>query len=300
MEIGSDRVGTSRTQNEIKMGQDSEIEWTDHTFNPWWGCTKVSPACMNCYAATLAKRRHRNPIWGSGCARRMLGEDHWKLPFNWDRAAARRSIRARVFCGSMCDLFESRPDLPEVEAARERLWKIIEATPHLDWLLLTKRPENIQEMVPWGKRWPKNVWIGCTVENQEYAERRLPHLLKHPAAVRFLSCEPLLGPVDLGQKLGAGSGKINWVIAGGESGVGSRPSDPDWFRDLRDQCIAHGVQFFFKQWGCWAPARRGVEYGQVLSMGRCRMGRSSKKASGRKLDGRLWNQFPTGGKLAKC
>ena len=171
------------------MGRDSEIEWTHHTFNPWWGCTKVSPACENCYAEAWAKRVGSD-VWGAKAERRFFGAKHWKEPELWNDAAERLGIRYRVFCASMADVFESRADLkPE----RAKLWEVITKTPALDWLLLTKRPQNIAKMVPWGKKWPDNVWIGTTVEDQKFAALRLPHLLALPAAVRFLSCEPLLG-----------------------------------------------------------------------------------------------------------
>lgn len=200
--------------------------------------------------------------------------------------------RPRVFSGSMCDVFEKRVDL---DAPRQRLWHLIESTPHLDWLLLTKRPQFIKKMVPWGSTWPPNIWIGVTAENQHYADKRLPHLLSVPAVVRFLSCEPLLGPIDLSPHLGQGPAKINWVISGGESMAGARPTALEWARDLRDQCVAAAVAFFWKQWGAWkptdessvtSPKRRLVVVGSEME-------RLKKKEAGRELDGRTWDQFPT-------
>jgi protein gp37 len=193
------------------MGQDSKIEWTDHTFNPWWGCVKVSPACEHCYAETFSKRVGQK-VWGTKAPRRFFGDKHWNEPLKWNAAAAAAGVRARVFCASMADVFEDREDLTPHLA---RLLKLIHETPNLDWLLLTKRPENWSErigrivapkndmdLLMWIYNWgmgtpPQNVWIGTTVENQEYADRRIPELLKIPARVRFLSVEPMLGPVDL-------------------------------------------------------------------------------------------------------
>jgi protein gp37 len=266
------------------MGENSKIEWTDHTFNPWWGCTKVSDGCTHCYADTLSTRWGMH-IWGPKAERRFFGEKHWQEPLKWNRDAERDGQRRRVFCASMADVFE-RHMLPNINSllglARARLWELIEQTPMLDWLLLTKRPEHIRDMVPvrWLHEPPLNVWYGTSVENQEYADRRIPELLRVPARVRFLSVEPLLGPVDL-QRVKYGSytldvlsqrytsttpeygspfsfgmsslGGIRWVIAGGESGAGARPCHPDWARQLRDQCQGAGVAFFFKQWGEWAP-----------------------------------------------
>src|SRR5206468_8037213 len=175
------------------MGKNSSIEWTHHTFNPWWGCTKVSPGCKHCYAETFSHRLGM-AIWGVRNERRFFSEKHWREPLRWDREASKTGRRGRVFCASMADVFEARADL---NSWRERLWALIDATPNLDWLLLTKRPDQIATKVPWRKNWPDNVWLGTTAENQLWAGRRIPILLKHPAAVRFASCEPLLGPVDL-------------------------------------------------------------------------------------------------------
>jgi protein gp37 len=179
------------------MGEQTAISWTDHSFNPWWGCCKVSPGCEHCYALAFAKRVGHD-IWGPAqtTPRRLFGGKHWAEPFKWDVEAQRARRRARVFCASMADVFEDHPMLP---LEREKLWGTIGATPFLDWQLLTKRPENIRDMVPpeWLDQWPRNAWIGTTVEDQQRAEERIPPLLTVPAAVRLLSCEPLLGPVDL-------------------------------------------------------------------------------------------------------
>lgn len=252
------------------MAENSGIEWTTHTFNPWIGCTKVSPACDFCYAEDWNKRYEGGKNWGPHAPRRRTKT--WGNPVKWNRQAEGAAARPRVFCASLADVFDNHKTiLPEWRA---ELWALIKATPHLDWLLLTKRPQNIKKMLPadWGDGYA-NVWLGVTVENQTEADRRIPHLLSMPAAVHFLSCEPLLGPVDLnsirdGVGLGEGGGwldalngwayssagdgcgvnKLRWVITGGESGPNFRSADPQWFRGLRDQCAAAGVPFLFKQW----------------------------------------------------
>lgn len=282
------------------MVENSKIEWTDHTFNAWTGCQKVSPACDNCYAEGWAKRSGLVK-WGPGEKRRRTSPAYWQQPLKWNRIAERDGVRRKVFCASLADVFDNRvPD-----EWRADLWLLISATPHLDWLLLTKRPQNILKMAPHmasrpGMMWPwPNVWLGTTAENQEEANRRIPHLLAVPAAKRFLSCEPLLGPVDLtdlrgtdhqgtchrnaltGETWHPGCGsdssttwrdgpRIDWVITGGESGPGARPMHPDWARDLRDQSQAAGVPFFFKQWGEWAPhqPKAGGDLGGDVRAGR--------------------------------
>lgn len=251
------------------MGQQTGIEWTDHTFNPWWGCVRVSPACQHCYAETFAKRTG-NAVWGVEAPRRMFGAKHWQEPAKWNRAAAAAGVRRKVFCASMADVFEDRLDLIE---PRGHLFGLIEATPMLDWLLLTKRPENIARLFPsdWRARRRDNVWLGTTVENQAYADARIPHLLAVPAVVHFVSYEPALGPVDF-RKWTEGYPfvpTLDWIIAGGESGAGFREPDPEWFRDVRDVCAGRGVAFFFKQWGGLRP-----------------------KTGGAALDGIEWKQFP--------
>ena len=269
------------------MSANTKIEWAHDTFNPWRGCTKVSPGCDHCYAETLCKR------FGDGDLRqgqrRRTSDYYWRQPLKWNRKAAASRQPRRVFCASLADVFDNQVD----PAWREDLWALIAATPHLTWMLLTKRPQNIVKMLPadWGAGW-SNVWLGTTVENQTEADRRIPHLLAAPAAVRFLSCEPLLAPVDLtainirawtgdatpaadepdwrfnalsgehwfrgddGYSYGGDGpslGTIDWVIVGGESGPGAWPMHPDWARSLRDQCAAAGVPFLFKQWGGWGP-----------------------------------------------
>lgn len=263
------------------MGADSKIEWTHHTFNPWWGCQRVSPGCEHCYAETF-DRRLGGEHWGPGVERRFFGDKHWNEPLRWNREAEAAGERRRVFCASMADVFE---DLPELAPHRARLFALITETRSLDWLLLTKRPENAQHL--WsqaqydafdgaeslGPTWAGNIWIGTTVEDQRRAEERIPHLLRIPAAVRFLSCEPLLGPLHL---FGEHESAIDWVICGGESGRGARRMEADWARSLRDQCALDGVAFFFKQWG---------EHGASGFI-------EGKKIAGRVLDGRTHDAFP--------
>lgn len=248
---------------------------------------KVSPACQHCYAETWAKRLGQK-VWGSASDRRFFGEKHWKEPLRWNRDAEQEGVRSRVFCASMADVFEDREDL---KLWREKLWKLIKETPHLDWLLLTKRPENISSMIDW-KKWPSNIWLGATVENQEMADERLTHLLKHKATVRFLSCEPLLG--DLKLKKWAkkrGMQKIDWIIAGGESGPKSRPMNPQSLRDLRDFCVENEIAFHFKQWGNWGPAPDGTTRKTVEFDGEV-MAHLGKAVSGRTLDDGEWDQLP--------
>lgn len=306
------------------MGADTKIEWCDHTFNPWEGCTKVSPGCAHCYAEARNARFSGGTaaLWGKGKPRRRTSEANWRQPLKWDRfqetsgAVHHGGERPRVFCASLADWLD---DEVPVEWLADLL-DVIRRTPNLDWLLLTKRPENWDRRVyevriaamkgdtarddaiyAFTDSWmigsaPGNVWIGTTVEDQQRADERIPHLLKIPAKVRFLSCEPLLGPVDLrlmshlgpvervNQNFVKQDCLINWVICGGESGPGARPMRPDWARSLRDQCAAAGVPFLFKQWGEWAWA--------FSSDGRPSMSLVGKKLAGRSLDGIEHNEFP--------
>lgn len=254
------------------MGESTAIAWTDHTFNPWWGCTRVSPGCEHCYAEAFAKRTG-NDVWGKNADRRFFGDKHWSEPLRWNAKAERDGVRRRVFCASMADVFEDRPELAE---HRARLFDTITATPWLDWQLLTKRPENVLRLVDgWivdperPDDWPANVWIGTTVEDQQRMHERVGHLSAIPNHCRFLSCEPLLGPVDLSVWLRGLRGVIQWVIVGGESGPKHRPLNLDWARELRDQCHQYGVPFFFKQVGGRTPT-----------------------AGGDQLDGRTHKEFP--------
>lgn len=271
------------------MAENSKIEWTDHTFNPWTGCTKVSPGCDHCYAEGWAKRSGAVK-WGAGEPRRRTTEANWRLPLKWNRQAADEGRRFKVFCASLADVFDNSVP-PEWRAD---LFKLAADTPHLDWLLLTKRIGNVFRMLPFG--WqdfgaPANLWIGATIVNREEMLRDAAKLKAVPARVRFWSVEPLLedlGPIP--REL-----MPEWVIAGGESGPGARPMHPDWARSLRDQCAAAGVPFLFKQWGEYAPhvlvvdtdARRIVH--RHLETGMARIG---KKAAGRMLDGVTHDGYP--------
>lgn len=313
------------------MAENTKIEWAHHTFNHVIGCTKVSAGCKNCYAEVLDKNRFSktlggatptNPLthWGPTGERYRTGLSTWKQPLKWDKAAAAKGVRERVFCASLADVFESlpgeHPSSTLLVEAQYDLLNMIRQTPNLDWLLLTKRPENILNhlkfnhclaarrfdvnLTEWLSHWlegepPANVWLGTSVENQEVAHARVNALIDVPAQIRFLSCEPLLGPLDLTKIFdfeneisvnalegryrtsprdedGAPCGRIHWVIAGGESGHSARPMHPYWVESLRDQCQAAGVPFLFKQWGEWEPQRiiPGKKAAVVLPDGRHR------------------------------
>lgn len=351
------------------MGSNSSIEWTTHTFNPWRGCTKVSPGCANCYAEAQARR---NPkvlgVWGDAGTRVIGSEAYWHLPREWDLAAAEAGGRARVFCASLADWLEDRPDLV---APRARLLSLVRLTPHLDWLLLTKRPELLwpaiehvyrttadEPLAAWLADWmterdvPPHVWLGASAEDQQRLDERSQAICTFPAAVRFLSVEPMLGRLDFtaafrrvslqynGQN---GQGQhtavvtevpplIHWVIVGGESGPRARPMHPDWVRSARRQCERFGVAFFFKQWGEWLPYDRDAQPpfwscaadGHVIDRHSLPEGlsdgkvqdrwladfdleetlvvyhRVGKKAAGRLLDGRTWDEFPAPAKMAQA
>jgi protein gp37 len=290
------------------MSENTNIEWCDHTFNPWIGCTKVSPGCDGCYAARQDAFRHWTPEGWGGPRRRTKT---WGEPKKWNGAHAaffaQHGRRQRVFCASLADVFDNQvPNEWRVD-----LFRLIAATPNLDWLLLTKRIGNVAGMLPYYFQALPNVWLGATVVNQEEADRDIPKLLAVPARVRFLSMEPLLGPVDLRQAHAAPVRlpRVDWVIAGGESGPKARPMHPDWVRSLRDQCAAAGVPFLFKQWGEWLPAKEGRSItGRVLVVeGQApfsksppwhhfadgvHMARIGKKAAGRLLDGVQHDGFP--------
>lgn len=282
------------------MAENSKIEWCDHTFNPWIGCTKVSEGCQHCYAEQMMDKRYGKVKWGPQGTRVRTSLANWKKPLKWNREAAKAGKRARVFCASLADVFEIHPS-QDLDEWRHDLFMLIQQTPHLDWLLLTKRPENVMPYLRhgWGTDLPDNVWLGTSVENQQAAFKRIPELLKVPAAVRFLSMEPLLGQVHLDLMDGVffDSGMpfdwqrldppgIHWVIVGGESGPNARSIHPDWVRDIREQCVGAGVPFFFKQWGQWVHDPEDWNAAAGL------MRRVGKKAAGRLLDGVEWNQFP--------
>lgn len=273
------------------MAANSKIEWTHHTINWWQGCVRVGPGCEHCYAEAQDARFHKRrtgmihtengpgypvldqPHWGLDAPRLLRVEAATREAFSYQRRAKEEGVRFRVFTNSMSDFFEDRRDL---DAARLCALDTIRLTPDLDWMILTKRPEKILELLKraeadaagsgfsdWLRDWihgkaPANVWLGATTENQEWADKRIPELVKVPAAVRFLSVEPMLGPVCLAQNLPDERvlrwchwmiGMVDWVICGGESGPCARPMHPDWARSLRNQCKAAGVSYFHKQNG---------------------------------------------------
>ena len=219
--------------------EDSKIAWTNHTFNPWIGCTKVSPGCAHCYAKAQQDDWLRKVEWGPNGTRVRTGPDTWAKPHEWNRAAQRTGTRLKVFCSSLADVFEDRAELAPW---RDEVHALIAETPHLDWQLLTKRPEIAAEYYRTHPI-PTNVWLGTSVEDRDRAAQRIPVLRQIPATVRFLSIEPLLE--DLGDVDFTG---VNWVIVGGESGRHYRPMEAEWVRPIRDQCEAKGIAFFFKQW----------------------------------------------------
>lgn len=363
------------------MSERTAISWCDATFNPWWGCQKVSPACDHCYAERDSKRFAAGKVlWGVESERRTFADKHWEAPGKWakrewfqcdecgargrDRAegyqrvcktcgsACIKPARQRVFCASMGDWLDL--DAPLTEFVR--LLDTIRKTPELDWLLLSKRIGNwhkrleeaamlrlagtgapardglLNWMIDWRDgRLPENVWLGATICNQEEADRDIPKLLATPAAKRFLSIEPMLGPVDPTNIPVSGSGhsefdpiitasvlkrvhawpalpSVHWVICGGESGPKARPMHPDWVRSLRDQCAAAGVPFHFKQWGEWLPCEvdctsafaddgsdrelPGKAWAVHTFADYQQMARVGTKAAGRRLDGVEHNGFP--------
>ncbi len=330
------------------MVEKSRIEWTDHTFNPWEGCLKVAPECDHCYAEARDVRFTGGTHWGPKAPRRRTSAANWKKPRRWNAQAdafqATHGRRQRVFCASLGDVFDNavNPDW------RDDLWALIRECDQLDWQLLTKRPQNTGGMLPpdWGDGW-LHVWLGTSAGSRKTAGQNIPHLLATPAALRFVSAEPMLEPVDLTRwlypvldrhaaglsddplaagmlgraiKSGHASGPmrpaLDWVICGGESGPFAGAMHPAWPRGLRDQCVAAGIPFFFKQWGEY----RGIDDDFTLAGlsdhlsvrtiddgGRLHFGghptdfdawptivRIGKKRAGRMLDGREWNEVPNG------
>ena len=276
------------------MGKNSEIAWTEHTFNPWWGCTKISEGCAHCYAETWAKRTGFK-IWGDNADRRYFGDKHWSEPVKWDSAAAKLGVMHRVFCGSMCDIMENQHSLPQsdhVREARDRVFRqLVPTTPNLLWLFLTKRPESAASLLPpeWrgSGNWPRNVMLGVTIENDRRLLERMPHVVElhrlFPGILTFASCEPLLSALNWTSPRWRGTGcnendwleYLDWVIGGGESGNGARPMDQLWIRKLRDDCQDRDdmgrpwpLPFLFKQYGGMRPG------------------------GDRLLDGRTWDGVP--------
>lgn len=240
------------------MAETTDISWAHSTFNPWIGCTRVSPGCDHCYAATLMQDRYGRVKWGAGEARSRTKT--WGQPLAWNRKAAASGKPWRVFCASLADVFDNEVD----PTWRVDLLALIEETPALTWLVLTKRIGNVKETLL-----PRNVWLGITVVNQEEANRDIPKLLDVDASKRWLSMEPLLGPVSfrwapwrpLSRERDTdhldGLRMLDWVVVGGESGAAARPLHPDLVRTIRDQCAEAGVPFHFKQWGGAKPKANG-------------------------------------------
>ena len=283
------------------MAENSKIEWCHHTFNPWIGCTKVGPGCDHCYAEAGFDKRLHVVQWGAGQPRKRTAPSTWALPVRWNAQAERLGVRYRVFCASLADVFDN-----EVPAEwRVDLFDLIDRTPNLDWLLVTKRIGNVRKMIPdrWSVAMPKNFWLGITVVNQAEADRDIPKLLMTlNVAVRFLSMEPLLGPVDIQYaidlmpwQIGGGDAGLHWVIVGGESGPNARPMHPEWARSLRDQCAAAGAPFLFKQWGEFAPAKgySGDKMIHYVFPDMYQMIRVGTKAAGRLLDGVQHDGYPS-------
>jgi protein gp37 len=298
------------------VAEDTPIEWADHTFNPWEGCQETgSPACVPCYARERNKRFAPKggprvaPNWGPHAPRRRTAPANWRKPLKWAREAAaffaEHGRRQRVFSASLADIFDNAVD-PQW---RRDLFDLIDATPELDWLLLTKRAGIVMKLLAEIGRTglPANVWMGATVVTQEEADRDIPKLLAIPARVRFLSMEPLMEYVDILrylQTLG-----LDWVIVGGMSGRTATPMHPRWAAALRDQCASTGTAFLFKQWGEWAPANdnaiatsftakdlRLVPFraGDRNWHGAANMAYVGKKKAGRLLDGVAHDGFPVG------
>lgn len=274
------------------MAENSKIEWTDHTWSPWEGCQKVGPGCDHCYAEAR-NDRFRGGNWGPGAPRRKTAASGWKKPVIYDRAAKAAGVRKSIF-PSLCDPFDNAVDA----SWRDEFANLIVETPNLDWLLLTKRIGNadpmLADMFPMGI--PSNIMVGATMVNQPEVDRDWAKLAAVNVRRVFVSIEPMLGGIVLPRLLLA---RLAWVIAGGESGPQARPSHPDWYRSLRDQCATAGVPFLFKQWGEWAPAIgmasthriyrdgqhrpvREIERIDGTTLGIARLG---KKPAGRLLDG---------------
>lgn len=328
------------------MSANTKIEWCDHTFNPWEGCQKVGPGCDHCYAEARNVRFGGGTAvnWGPGAPRRRTSAANWNLPRRWNAQHeaffAQHGRRQRVFCASLADVFDNAVDAQW----RIELMRLILETQNLDWLLLTKRIGNAATMLDsafravhsqretWANNVPAHVWIGATITSQPEADQVIAKLLAVPARVRFLSIEPLLGPVHLrwdwvsrGRPLSGGptcdlhqpwkapepDPGIDWVILGGESGPDARPMHPDWARSLRDQCAEAGVPFLFKQWGEWSPGNVQAATNAPVSVrleksgdvylwppffesksGAWCMHKIGKKASGRLLDDCEHNGFP--------
>ena len=293
---------------------DTQIEWATDVWNPVVGCSLVSTGCAHCYAVPMTWRHMHNPVgnvaddYAGLVQKHPNGQLDWtgKVRFLPDRLLDPLKWRKprRVFVNSMSDLFHESLSFEDID----KVFDVMLREDHHTYIVLTKRPERMAAYITNLFRCPPcptHIWLGVSVENQAMADERIPKLLQTPAAVRFISAEPLLGLTDLSQNGGtisAFDAGLNWVICGGESGPGARPMHPNWARTIRNQCVAAGVPFFFKQWGNWGPKSFGREcpYSIVgLFSGSdsaldVRMWRVGKKRAGRVLDGRTWDQYPKG------
>jgi protein gp37 len=282
-------IGHGNERDEAGMAENSIIEWTRSTFNPWIGCTRISPGCDGCYAAISTPARSMKIEWGAGKPRHRTSASTWAQVRRWNAKAGEAGEFWPVFTASLADVFDN--EVPD--DWREEFWALVRACPHLTFQMVTKRIGNVPRMLPadWGDRGYPNVWLLITVVNQEEADRDIPKLLRVPARIHGLSMEPLLGPVDLRMRPASGSGqpRIDWVISGGESGAAARAPHPDWIRSLRDQCQAAGAAFFFKRWGEWRPAAADADAAPARQAHAFDDGsvsvRIGKKSSGRELDG---------------
>lgn len=246
------------------MSQVTGVDWADSTFNPWWGCVKVSPECDNCYAEREAERYGRRGLWGPDSVRWEMGDRYWTQPVKWNAAVKPGADRHRVFCGSHCDVLEVGNRLQHIRETR--LYPLIQQTPNLQWLLTTKRSDGLKHVPAL-----ENVMgiVTCGLPSSTW---RVERLCRSGLLWRGVSAEPLLGPVDLRPWLS----QLHWVIAGGESGGGARPAQLAWALSLRDQCSEFGVPFFWKQWGAWKNGLIQV----------------AKKEAGYELDGRTYREIP--------
>lgn len=229
------------------MGKETGISWTDATFNPWWGCTKVSPGCDHCYAETFDKRVG-GAHWGKGAPRRSFGEKHWNEPLKWNREAEGKTHR--VFCASMADVMDDEAPAGE----RERLWALIDATPNLTWQLLTKRPHRYARYLPATGFKHRNAWLGTTAENQQFYDARWPELeraAKMFDLTSFISYEPAIGSLSTHSSIF----KPDWIIFGGESGAGRRPMETIWAESIKRECEEFGIAFFMKQMSAQTPTK---------------------------------------------
>lgn len=244
------------------MGETTAIAWTDHTFNPWIGCSKVCPECAHCYAEGYGQRF--GVAWGERGNRRRTSPSNWHQPLRWHRAAVRDGVRRRVFCASLADVFEDRADLTPW---RRDLFYLIGECHGLDWLLLTKRPEDVHRLGPAWHEWPRNAWLGTSAGTQATLDRAMPELLDTPGPpVTFLSAEPLLEPLCLDAYL-----DVDWVIVGGESGPQARPCSVEWVRSIVRQCKSAGVPVFVKQLGAAPYMPRLPEWHEHPGTWSCRI-----------------------------